>query len=81
MLSAVVYPQPATTHFVIDLPNIDLSRPYQMIISDLSGRTVRKEIISRSSSIFEREGMTSGIYFVKIAGERGELFESKLVLK
>lgn len=81
MLSAVVYPQPATTHFVIDLPNIDLSRPYQMIISDLSGRTIRKEIISRSTSIFEREGMTSGIYFVKIAGERGELFESKLVLK
>ncbi len=81
VLSAVVYPQPATTHFVVDLPNIDLSRPYQMTITDLSGRTVRREIITQHSNIFERKGLPAGIYMVRVVGENGEVFGSKLVLK
>ena len=81
VLSAVVYPQPATTHFVVDLPNIDLSRPYQMTITDLSGRTVRRETVTQHSNIFEREGLPAGIYMVRVVGENGEVFGSKLVLK
>ena len=81
VLSAVVYPQPATTHFVVDLPNIDLSRPYQMTITDLSGRTVRRETVTQQSNIFEREGLPAGIYMVRVVGENGEVFGSKLVLK
>lgn len=80
-LKALVYPQPATDIFVVNLPNVDMSKTYKMTIFDIHGKTVRKETINQATTVFERMLMPSGIYFIQINSLQTEhLFISKLVL-
>ncbi|MPN33810.1 hypothetical protein SDC9_181302 [bioreactor metagenome] len=78
---ALVYPQPAKDKFIVDLPNLDMSKAYVMSVFDISGKVVRKETINQATTVFERMLMPSGIYYIQIISPQAEYhFKSKLVL-
>ncbi|MEA4983308.1 MAG: starch-binding protein [Paludibacter sp.] len=81
-LKALVYPQPAKEQFIVDLPNLNMSRAYEMTIFDINGKVVRKEVITQTMTVFEREQIPSGIYYIQINSPQTEhSFRSKLVLR
>lgn len=81
-LQALVYPQPATDQFIVDLPNIDRSKTYEMTILDISGKPVRVEPVTRSTSVFDRGKLSSGIYFIRVMSEDAtHVFTSRLLLR
>jgi hypothetical protein len=81
-LQALVYPQPATDHFVVDLPNIDMSKVYEMTVSDISGKVVREAIVTQATTVFNREHLSSGIYFIRVMShDATHVFSSKLVIR
>ena len=78
----LVYPQPAKEQFIVDLPNLDMSNAYEMTIFDINGKAVRKEVITQTITVFEREQIPSGVYYIQINSPQTEhLFRSKLVLQ
>lgn len=82
VLKALVYPQPASDRFVVELPNIADQGNFILSILDLSGREIRRETFSGNRAIIERENLKSGLYILHIIGENsGEQFSSKLSLK
>lgn len=82
VLKALVYPQPASDRFVVELPNITDQGSFILTILDLSGREVRKEMFSGNRATIERENLKSGFYILQIKDENsGQEFSSKLSLK
>ena len=82
ILKALVYPQPATNRFVIELPNVAEQGNYNISILDLSGNEVRRESFSGNSAVFERGNLKSGLYIVHIITDKSGLeFIAKLALK
>jgi hypothetical protein len=81
-MKALVYPQPATDKFIVDLPNLDMSETYVMSIIDINGKIVRKEVITETITVFERGSLQSGVYFVRVQSpDVNKAFSSKLLLK
>lgn len=81
-LQALVSPQPATDQFIVDLPNIDRSKTYEMTILDISGKPVRVEPVTLSTSVFDRGKLSSGIYFIRVMSEDAtHVFTSRLLLR
>ena len=82
LLKALVYPQPVTNHFVVELPNVAEQGKYVITILDLSGNEVRRESFSGCSTVIDRENLKSGLYIVHITGEKSGLeFSAKLALR
>jgi len=82
ILKAIVYPQPATNRFVIELPNVAEQGNYNISILDLSGNEVRRESFRGNSAVFERGNLKSGLYIVHITGNKTGLeFSAKLGIK
>lgn len=82
VLKALVYPQPATDRFVIELPNIADQGKFRVSLLDLNGNEIRREFFSGSSTIIERKNLNSGFYILHIIGEKsGQEFSTKLSLK
>lgn len=82
VMKALVYPQPAKDQFIVDLPNLNISKAYDMAIFDINGKVVRKEVITQAMTVFDREHLPSGIYFIQInSSQKEHSFRSKLVLR
>ena len=82
LLKALVYPQPATNTFIVEIPNIDEQEKFNMKILDLSGNEVRSESFRGNTATFERANLKQGLYIVHITGIRsGSVFSSKLLIK
>lgn len=81
-LNALVFPQPATTRFVVEIPNMGEVENFMLIISDLNGREIRRERFTGSQAIIERGKLTSGFYMLHLIGEKSGLeMSAKLSLK
>jgi hypothetical protein len=81
-MKALVYPQPASDKFIVDLPNLDMSKAYVMSIIDINGKVVRKDNISQETTIFDRGGLTSGIYFIWVQSYDNQMnFTEKLFIR
>ncbi|MDD2799157.1 MAG: starch-binding protein [Bacteroidales bacterium] len=82
LLKMNIYPQPATTRFAIELPNIASNDEFQLNIYDMNGKIVRKESFSGNQFIVDRGTLKSGLYLVRITNEKSGIeFSSKLSLK
>ena len=78
----MVYPQPATNHFVVELPNVAEQGKYTITILDLSGNEVRRESFSGYSTVIDRGNLKAGLYIAHITAEKTGLeFSAKLALK
>ncbi len=82
LLKALVYPQPATNHFVVELPNIAEQAKFDISIHDLNGNEVRRESFIGNTVVLDRGNLKAGLYVVHIKGEKSEFeFSAKLGLK
>ncbi|MEI8086192.1 MAG: starch-binding protein, partial [Paludibacter sp.] len=82
LLKALVFPQPATDRFMVQLPNIADQGKYSLSIYDLNGKELRKETFSGNRILLERENLKSGLYILHIiADNSGIIFSSKLSLR
>jgi hypothetical protein len=81
-MKAMVYPQPATDKFIVDLPNLDMSKTYVMSIFDLDGKVVRSEFITHAVTVFDRGDLQSGVYFIRVKPLEGSnVLSSKLFMQ
>ncbi len=82
LLKAIVYPQPATNRFKVELPNIGSENNFTLTIVDLNGKEIRKSTFKGTEIILERENLKAGLYIIHILGEKeGQQFSSKLTIK
>ncbi|MCF8378743.1 MAG: T9SS type A sorting domain-containing protein [Bacteroidales bacterium] len=74
----IIYPNPAGASFSIDLTGIGES---SIEIYDLTGQLKYIKQISDSLQQFEDHGLKSGIYFIKVTGQRNDIYIEKLIIK
>jgi len=82
LLKIMIYPQPAITCFVVELPNISDYENFNLQIVDLNGKEVRRETFSGNSVVIERGNIPQGLFILHIVGNNSGLeFNAKLLLK
>lgn len=82
VLKAIVYPQPASSRFVVELPNSGNVEQFTLNILDLNGKILRKEVFRGSNMVVERGSLKAGLYVLQITGEKTGLeFTVKLAIK
>jgi len=80
-IRSMIYPQPARSQFIVDLPNIDMSQAVYMTITDLTGKELRREKLENAINIIQRGNLPSGILMLKITNGREVFRSEKLVLE
>ena len=77
--SLLIFPNPADDHATIRFPNPDHS-DYQLIIRDLSGKTVlRMSKITEDQVVIYRGNLKAGYYSVEIIGEK--VYRGKMIVE
>jgi hypothetical protein len=71
-LNADVYPNPSDGTFEIKLNNA-VSEPYDISITDVSGRKVNFERKELSDQIIQISRLETGLYFVILSGENEQI--------
>lgn len=78
-----VYPNPAKDKFYISL-NSDYDELIEVSITDMLGKTIRKELIPVRTGInkmvFQRESLIPGIYFVSVKASE-KVFQRRLIFE
>ena len=75
-----LFPQPAKTQFVVNLPNTGDFGKYTLNILDLSGKVIQTNQFEGESAVIPCETLKAGIYVVRITNEsKTNLYTSKLV--
>jgi uncharacterized repeat protein (TIGR01451 family) len=75
-----VYPNPAFGAVTFALP-LELKESSYFTLQDQLGKLAYRQAVSGDKFVFERKGMTPGIYFYSIENEGVVLFTGKVVLK
>ncbi|MBI3511133.1 MAG: T9SS type A sorting domain-containing protein [Bacteroidetes bacterium] len=71
-----IYPSPASSEIHIDYSGN--ARSFSCEISDQLGRVIKKDLMSADNErVISLEGIASGIYLIRIIGEKGEILETK----
>ena len=82
MMHAEVFPQPATDHFVLQLPITANDDSYMLKILDLNGNEIRRESFSGTTTPVIRTKLSSGLYIIHVTGENtGQQFSTKLFIQ
>ncbi|MDD3194180.1 MAG: starch-binding protein [Paludibacter sp.] len=81
-LQLSVYPQPASDRFVVTLPNVDVSKGFELIIRDLSGKIAGRVPVTQPTTVVDCETMLPGVYFLQaISVDMEPVFSSRLLIK
>jgi hypothetical protein len=75
-----VFPNPAFGAVTFALP-LELGENGQFLLHDQLGQLAHRQAVSGDKFVFERRGMTPGIYFYSIENDGVVLFTGKVVLK
>lgn len=70
-------PNPATNHLTVFTQGIG----DQLVLMDLSGRTVHQQRIGSTSQVILLDGLNPGIYLVRLQNERGDARTQRLVVE
>lgn len=77
----VIYPQPASTHLIVELPKVYAGILCYVEIFNLMGqRTVAKTTINREIEINTTE-LSSGIYVLRISNSKGQFISKTLIIE
>ncbi|VBB47290.1 hypothetical protein TRIP_D420141 [uncultured Paludibacter sp.] len=75
-----IFPQPAKTQFVVNLPNSGDFGVYTLSILDISGKTVQTNYFEGETAEIPCMNLKSGVYVVRIINEnKTSIYTSKLV--
>jgi len=81
-LKLAIYPQPVTTRFRVDIPNVGDEGEYFLQILDLNGRKVREERFSGTGVTLERGNLQNGVYVIRVVSETtGKIYVDKLIAR
>lgn len=81
-LQLSVYPQPASDRFVVTLPNVDVSKGFELIIRDLSGKIAGRVPVTQPATVVECETMLPGVYLLQaISVDMEPVFSSRLLIQ
>ena len=73
-----IYPNPFTDNTKIQFPNPE-SEPYQLIIRDLSGKTLKViHSVNKDMIVLQRDGLPSGLYLLELKGPR--IYRARIVI-
>lgn len=76
-----LYPNPASTEFVIEYPSAE-ANPYMLQVYNLQGQEVYKQADVRTSSLsVKTSAFAAGEYFVKSTDAAGHVYSNKLIVK
>lgn len=77
-LKALMYPNPTKGKVVLSLKNIELiNLTYQLY--DLKGQIINQKKIKKENTIISLEGLSSGIYLLKVNKKENQLKNFKIV--
>lgn len=72
-----MYPNPSNGEVTLQLA--DGHGEYTVQVSDISGRIISTATTSKSTYIIEKNGLTTGVYFVRVADTKGNTTVKKLI--
>ncbi len=74
-----ISPNPASNKFKINGIDFDGQKEYQVLISDISGKTIQnhKQV---TSDEFDTNNLSNGLYMVQLFSDNRKLFSSKLII-
>ena len=73
-----IYPNPASTFIVVYNYKDAIGRQIELV--DLSGRMVRKQRVTNLSTRIETNGLSNGIYFLKVSDTKGKTLRLEKIL-
>ena len=79
--SLSVFPNPMTNSCTVAIDNSVSFNKGEIVLSDISGKLIRKINIETSSMIIERENLSKGIYLLKFISENKTLGSTKLIVQ
>jgi len=72
----LIYPNPTDGIFTINLQNIEM--PCHILINDISGRTIRDNLLINKTTQINLSEQANGIYFIKIT-QNNKVFTGKII--
>ena len=80
-LGMLVYPNPFTQDFTIELDANPLEEGYQLEVIDLYGRVIQTTILIDRKTVLSSVQLSNGVYFIKLYDTQGQLLETDRVVK
>lgn len=77
-LSVSIFPNPTSETTTIEI--VGLQSNAELILSDMQGKVLKQEIIASSIYHLNVKDLASGVYYVKIITEDGNIRSSKLII-
>ncbi len=71
-----IYPNPTNSNFTVASDNSTIK---SITIYDIVGREIVYESLNKKSTLISLAGYSSGLYFIKVVNENGEVFTKKIV--
>jgi hypothetical protein len=75
----LIFPNPADQTTLVQFSNTN--ETYTVSVFNILGKRVRQSNNLRSSFAIQREGLSSGIYFVQITDSKGQTSTQKLTFR
>lgn len=75
----IIYPNPADQNTLVQFSNTN--ETYTLSIFNILGKSVRQSNGLRNSFVIQREGLSSGVYFVQITDSKGQTSTQKLTFR
>lgn len=72
-----IYPNPVTSNLQIELPQ-DIQRA-DVFLTDITGKLILQKEIKQGKNTVDMSSLATGMYFIKIADERGMIRTEKVV--
>jgi hypothetical protein len=80
-VNAIIFPNPSAGNAVLHLDNNGRERNMKLILTTISGATVKEIQISGSETIIEKGNLAPGLYMYCIQSAEGTLANGKLILR
>jgi hypothetical protein len=78
--AAIIYPNPTNSSFTIQLPEQN-HLYYEVVISDIMGKTVYTFRSSESRMVIPTDGWSNGVYFIQVTTQDGESTVFKQIIQ
>jgi hypothetical protein len=79
-LSIIIAPNPFTTHAMISIEGDDFNNS-ELIVYDLCGQVVQRKEFDTNHVRLEKQGLVSGVYFMKITNKSKIIGVRKIVIE
>jgi hypothetical protein len=77
-----IRPNPANDWVMIELlDGFELDQGFEILISDISGKTIKQTLMTRNSYLWETGALDNGVYIVKVQSQGDLITLEKVVIQ